>query len=788
MKRLFCLSLLFLWVTNVYSYGPPSYLPDGPHPRIWLTTDALADLNAKQAANDPAWTSLEAWCDANLNDTSDHVGSGGTYSYGHPSWKGYRGSGYTNRLINYSLAYQILKDDNPTKAATYAAWVRDILVNGIAHLGRAGEEDNGLSLLRCNETEDKSINDTEATVLSIANSNSKEGYSPRNLFAVPVAYDWIYDTLSEVDKNLIESMMLRWFDWIRGVRSSYNNGVLISGTRYHEDLDGSCSGTDNCDGVLSSGDQAFNYTVANGSNMFNGQVFLMSLIPVAIYGDNADAPAYLSYMKDRIANTVVAALDSDLQASGGDSFEGWNYGGGYVYMAQGLYGYYTATGDFSAVSSDWFSDVVECMVHRVNYDWLGVHVYGDWTGIPYAKNRLFHAQTLTGLLQKIGTNDTVAALGQYVLNNSDMTDAYYKDWQKLLWEDSSFAATAPTIQPLSYIAYGHGAAYSRSSWTDSETVNARFTLEGKFNGSHEAYDEGEFLISRGDDWLTAVLDGRAGATYHNTIVFNNTNHYPQLNQPSVAIDRTEEGDSYFYVSGDISNAWFAPYNNTYAYLFRRSFLHLRPGIIVVYDATQSRPSKGLVKEWYSQYPYAPTINGNTISMANGDSRIFVETLYPLGGTYSTTSRGDNSATAAVENYTSVSYRPAVDQEYEQFLHVIEATCSSQSQMTQAGGLLSSDGKMRGAYIEHSLTPWVVLFSADQGGGDVSGDITYTVETSQENRPRHILLGLPPNTRYKVRVTDSRDFSLTVDVAGNHVSSSQGVLTFGPPVFKERTLQ
>jgi len=373
MKILVALSVLVFWSAASFGYGPPEYLPDGPRPRIWLTADELARLNAKQAASDPAWTALEAWCDARLNAPG--------YDQGRLDWNGldnngYRMSGYSESLMNFALAYQILRDDNPTKATHYATYVRNILVDGIANGLKAGEEPNGLAGLRCGETTDRTINAAEGTALGISSASYKLGYGARNIMAVPIAYDWIHDTLSAQDKAILSAMMFRWYDWIRGKRSDYNNGVLKNSVRYHEDQDGDCAPPNNCTAVAAAGTRGFDYLAMSG-NFMGGFAGLMATIPAATYGDSPDAVIYQVALSTLLSGTMIEQLENALKHSGGDSVEGWNYAGGFHNALQGMYGYHTATGSPFLTQMTWPSSLVKAMLHRSGANLVDVPIWGD---------------------------------------------------------------------------------------------------------------------------------------------------------------------------------------------------------------------------------------------------------------------------------------------------------------------------------------------------------------------------------------------------------------------------
>lgn len=749
--------LLFGFQGAALAIGSPDYLPDGQHPRIWLTSAELIKLNAKQAESDTAWTDLETWCDAHLADAGYAIGR--LDWDGDSSFNGYRMSGFNNHLMSFGLAYQVLKDDNPTKAATYAAHVRDILIDGILIGMKSGEENNGLKALRCGEADDRTINTAESAALSISTATYKLGYASRNLAAVPIAYDWIYDTLSSADKTALEAMMFRWYDWIQGVRSEFNNGVLVSGTRYHEDQEGDCTGANVCTSVTGIQTKGYAYEDMAG-NFMGGHTYLMSLVPVATYGENAAASGYLTTFKSLLTSTVIDQLEDPLQHSGGDAVEGWNYGGGYIYTLPGLYGYYTGTGDAAISAMTWPDELVTAMVHRLGPNLLDVPIYGDWTGTPLGENRKHQALTFTGIQQRFAPASTSAKLGQYVLDNVSFSSTPDL-WKTALWARSDIAAVNPNTEPLAHRAEGNGFVTSRSSWVDAaDTVFLSARLEGKSRGDHEGYDEGHISLQRGDDRLLVHQNLSAPSVAHNSIVFNGLSHHAGVTDPvmtETAIDRYENGSGYLYTSADITSAWSREWQTARANLFRRSVLHLRPNTIVVADVTQSNSAVGNLKEWYTQYEADPTVAGDTITVTNGSSKAFVKTLYPAGGAY--------TETIPSAGFWRVKYTPVVEQEYDQFLTVLEATGSADSQT--ASTLIDGTGG-RGAVIDGTT---IAMFTKDQAGGDITS-LTYSVDTSGPST--HYIADLTPGATYNVQI-DS-------DTPVPYVASSAGLIVFENPVF------
>lgn len=753
MKYVTIIIILF-FSSSAFAVGAPNFTPDGPHPRIWLTSSELSRLASLRDASDTKWTALVSWCDAHINDAGYNVEPTNQSTTDLTTWggyndytAGYRMSGWAKHLYSYALAYQVLKQpgsaQNTTKANTYAVRARTLLIDGIATACRSGEENNGLRAIRVGELHDKTINASESTALGIGLGNYKDGYAARSSSAIPIAYDWVYDTLSSEDRTLLTNMMLRWYDWTKGVRSKYNNGVLKDGIRYHEDHGGNCNGSDNCTSLTGSATQGYAWKDI-GNNFGGGQAALLTYIALATYGDYAESSFYLSDLKSYISTYVIPPLESDVKHSGGDSPEGWNYGGGFIYTEPALYGYYTATGEQSITAMNWPKQLVRSAIHRAGGDFLSVPMWGYWTGTPIKVNRIGTVSRFVGIEQKLRPTSNEAKLGQYLLGTPTYSGSL-EAWENLFFNNNNLTSSSPIDlgEPLSYVARGNGLYSTRSSWDKSKSVvHVTARLEGKITTAHEGYDEGHISLLRGSDVLLGHQNNADAppAVSFNTIVFNNANHHidnPVQSFPS--IDRYIDAAEYSYVSGDITNAWKRESKTDRALFFRRSLLHLRPGIIVVYDLTRGNTVVGNLKEWYTQYEADPTVAGNTITVTKGDSRAFITSLYP-NGSFVETNQG--------AGFYRVKFTPEVTQEYEQFLHVLEATGAEGSKKTTT--LLAGSGG-RGALIGNT----VVMFTDNQSGDNINS-LAYTADAIS-----HYICDLYPLVDYKIKVSGSNIVELTV---------------------------
>jgi hypothetical protein len=278
---------------------------------------------------------------------------------------------------------------------------------------------------------------------------------------------------------------------------------------------------------------------------------------------------------------------------------------------------------------------------------------------------------------------------------------------------------------------------------------------------------------------------RTTSDSHNTIVFSNQSHHssnPELLAP--AIDRIVETPAYFYVRSELSNAYKRVWKIDVNKLFYRNVLFLRPGQFIVYDTTRSNSaivSDPLLKDWYTQYKSDPNVDipSKTISAVNGSSKVYTKSLFPTDGTFTkctSTVLGDpgycGGAIPIKAGFYRVKYNPLNLNEYDQFLHVIEATGSTASQ-TQATLIEGIGG--RGTLIKNPSENIVAMFTSDQNGADIT-NLTYSVDTSAPSK--HIITSLTPNQNYNVSIDGQPSVS--------HLASSAGIIEFSNPNFSPHT--
>ena len=129
-------------------------LPRGPHPRIFLDSERLTKLRIRAKDHSEEWRKLLKWCSTHLNDT-------GWQTTTDTRWQGgYRMSAFGQHIVNYALAYQVLKTSDPSLANTYGRHAIDMM-NATLKNFSAGEELDGIIMIRQGEVYDRTINAAE---------------------------------------------------------------------------------------------------------------------------------------------------------------------------------------------------------------------------------------------------------------------------------------------------------------------------------------------------------------------------------------------------------------------------------------------------------------------------------------------------------------------------------------------------------------------------------------------------------------------------------------------------
>ena len=724
--------------------------PTASHPRIWLDSQTLVDLRAAEQANTADWVEFKTWLDSGL----DSLG----YDAGNPQWRvtgggGYRCSGYLQALTAYALGYQVLKNSNPTLAQQYGNYAVDILMS-IPSSFKVGEEDNGLFAIRVGENNDRTLNSSESVAVGVDHVGAKNGYSARNIgVGMALVYDWCYDLMDSTQRNTISDVLYRYVDWYAGRRSLFNNGVLASGTRYYEDTDGNCSGSDNCDGV-SSNTKGYHYDNVTG-NFYSGNFLMTVLAGIATYGENANATTYYNYA-DAMVSDFTQKADSIGYLQGGDPQESWQYASGFFRDLQGLYAFYTSGANSTIFDGlQWPNDVTTAHMHVTSGNLDKIHTYGTWTanpsGVIYQKFIMYQL----GVMGRLNPAADINRKAAWFYDNATFLSNSRGDyWENFLWATPIDTITRLPLdgnEPLDYLGMGVGLASFRETWQQGSDPVAGFVrLEGIEVNDKEVEDEGGIYLTRGSDRLLSHKNMRKGSTHASSIVFNRLSHYGSNScvLTESAIKRHSNSQAFFYVQGDITNAYDkCQYSNPYADLFQRTLLYIRPNIIVVRDVTSATASRGLVTESFANVEAQPVITGNSFSVDVGTSTMQVDYLFPPSSTSIAYDWGDG--------FYAVANTPTVEQKNNQFIQVIGTGAIGSSPVSSS--FFDNGAGIHGAYINNTT---VVLFSDEVPAVDIH-TATYTI-----NATEHYITDLPINTNVIIKKDGST-------IPGSPFNSGQG---------------
>jgi len=182
--------------------------PGGRPARLYLTPTVLQSLQARAAAQDPAWTALKAHCDGLAGGTFN-TPSQPAYPNFPDVGQGYEGDGYLPEVMNLGLCYRVESGVDDASAATHgAAGAR--LLEAMSTTVAAGGQD----------------------------PSTDDGYGIRNYgVAMATGFDWLYPALSAADIAAVVTSLNSWVTWFdaQGLSNgepigNYFEGYLLAKT------------------------------------------------------------------------------------------------------------------------------------------------------------------------------------------------------------------------------------------------------------------------------------------------------------------------------------------------------------------------------------------------------------------------------------------------------------------------------------------------------------------------------------------------------------------------------
>ena len=302
-------------------------------------------------------------------------------------------------------------------------------------------------------------------------------------------------------------------------------------------------------------------------------------------------------------------------------------------------------------------------------------------------------------------------------------------WKLIVYTDTALSSATPPSPPPSRCFRDMGTAYMRSGWNLTETstdVYGVFRCE-QMDAGHTNAHQNHFLIARGNDVLaidSGVYDGGVSSHHvnyfertiaHNTVTVYNPSEtrFGSRSNDGWQLPLDEElpvrfgdasnasryrgsivgyrdTDAFTYVKGDAT----AAYSPAKVSLFTREMVYLKPDIFVVFDRVTAT-SASYKKRWLLHSVNEPTVSGDTVTVQEGSSRLFVKSLLPaprtimkVGGSgHQFDVNGTNYPPSQTVTPDMGAWRfevsPTVDAQQHQFLHVLYVCGSGTSSMPEA---------------------------------------------------------------------------------------------------------
>ncbi len=783
-------------------------------PRILLTPTIKARLQAKVSANDTTWIALRERADL-LATFSILPYKWITRTAEPPNtiFYDYQGEGWWGATMPLALAYQMTGD---AKYCNKLSQLADEMWR--AQFDPDNNPPNGIPPLQ------------------------PDNYYPtRNLGPVlGIIFDWCYDRLGITRTNQITTLMNIYFDDIRAnayQRNENADGNFFGGHLFAAAFMGYASFGDNPRAqtmidyarIRFDGTPSARLEPSDIPNSYFAQVFDGGYKPLVALGFNGP-------------DVSGAPFKS------GFDFQGWSYGSEeYNRIIDYLLAVQSATGeDLFTPHRSWFGQILRALKHALLPNRFEIDPSGDWGGdygavirrsLPY---RL--AFVLSGTADGPGAQSfaysEIAATSPFP---AEIPESIYQSvMQPNEWEAFYFGDNARPAAALNLPAYytGFGPAYPqgvysatngampyfimRRDWSASATW-ASINMGAAFYDDHQHANAGNLMIKRGDDWLlidAANWKGSTGlhgiygssteqdsASAANTFFFHDYGDFQGTTdirfiggQNLWGLDQVvadEQNDAYTYIRSDLSTA----FNNgadpalqvdRKLNYFYRNYVYLRANdLFVVYDQintlTATNPITPYLRHLRWHFPITPTLSGKTISVQQGASRLYLDTLIPANAQLTVVDEANNPDSALVafscdcnSNTLRVEVRDPANQQSIPFLSVIQVGPTTTLPMSSTN-LVSVDGRMRGAQIvQPTGATNVVLFNNQDG--QVPTAITSTSYTfTGAPSALHTLCGLVPSARYRVTNSGST-ISVVQDNAGSLSASAAGVLQFtlAPP--------
>lgn len=789
------------------------------HPRLLLTPDEIARLKARVAAGDPAWDALRAIADTfagyavlPFKDATHTDEPEGTIFFD------YQGEGWHAVTMPMALAFQMTGD------TAYS----DKLIE-------LADE-----LLRAQDDPDNQPPDFR-TPLQIDNYYPTRNVGP----VVATIYDWCYDALGDERRAKLVDLMNAYFDDLRA--NAYQRNDHADGNYYVGHLVAVASM-----GYASSGDNPRAQELIDWARIRLDGTPSDNVAPEDVPEDFFSQLFEGGY-KPSAARVYNGPPVTTAPFLGGFPVQGWAYGSeSYIRLIDYLLTIGSATGEDALTPRlDWFSQVLRAERHALLPNRFMIDPMGDWGGDQGAV--VLRALPLRLAHVLAGTDDGPGAqhlLYEGIAESTLPEVSVYpvSEWEDFLYGDPTRPSAELELPPY-YTGFGpvypaagetNGALpyfLMRSGWGPDATW-ASVHMGATYYNDHQHADAGSMCIVHGSDYLlvdAANWKGEAGSSgivgssteadnsaSANTLWFDDHGEFQNLwvagdaererqtmyagGQAQYGLDEVvaaELDERFSYLRGDLTSAYNRsgdPADQVDRRLehFHRSVAYLRAaGIFVVFDQVKARESanpRGPYRKhirWH--LPSPPTVDGTTVTVEQGESRLRIDTLLPANAALKSVDEASNpdpcdgtdDACVPYEAWQSASgtWRVEVgdpDDALElPFLTVLQPGASSRPPMSSSL-LTAADAVMVGAQVSvDGEGTSVVLFN--NGEGQVPEPVASTTyELAGDGPATHLLCGMAPGAAYAVEAAGAT-VTVSLDEGGGTTASAGGVLTFSTPI-------
>lgn len=746
------------------------------HPRMWVTANTIPDLRTRKS---------QAGISTHYNYIMSYITA--VKSASGTSSRGYYGDSDAALMS----AFLYLSDGDVLRANDAAVW-----------LGYVADD-----------------------VLDTTHFNNNPGnlfrVSANLMWRITFAYDWIYNRLSESQKNRIGQAIVKLANIEMNAyrHSDYNN--------HYENF------------ILP-------------PIVFAG---------IALYNNgyqNNEAIGFLNYAETNIEQHTLLAIEQ-VGHNGG----GWHEAPSYTAQtllpfSLMLEAWNTATGKNLFTEVPALGDLAKWWIYITRpYDnkferIADMNEFFTWIfaeNAGYSSVGYIHGAALPLLANKYNEGYTQWAAEQSKLlymptGGSGGRNVWHIPW--VIWYNPNISAKAPNNSlPLSKHFEGLGWVVMRTGF---ESINDTFALfkSGNYYNSHQHCDNNSFVIqkkgslaidsgsyewtSHRENYYTRTIahnsitvykpgeilydeygpysndggqfwhgsDRRQNYTTATTGLYKGNTHYYDKGK----IEKYEDTTGYTYSVGDATNAYQNPLTNTNKVsLFEREFIFLKPDYFVIFDRINSTDAS-YTKKWLLHSVNEPILDGaetitkgiihvgisesvnSSLAIINeGDGKLFSKTLLPektiirkVGGSgYEFYVDGTNYPISGASDPENGAWRIEVEpsgsdiKKDNLFLHVLYAADSSITEMPNTEKIETNSGEMIGAFIGREN---IIIFNKAEGQVDTSSNIIYNL--SGEGASKHLIADLKPNIEFTII---NKNLDNNTQTIIDKTSSDQGTLYF-----------